>query len=76
MNLDERSEDKCVVCEKDVTGVAGTAHVYRDGRRFSLCCPTCLQMFQRAPDRFTSGERPRTVVEELLRDLDWKESKW
>jgi hypothetical protein len=34
----------------------------------------CLQLFQRAPDRFARGENPKTLVEELLDELKWKDS--
>jgi hypothetical protein len=33
-----------------------------------------MDLFQRAPARFASGERPQTVVEELLSEMKWKDS--
>lgn len=63
----------CTVCGK-VTGPNGSlARVYHQGRSFTLCCPLCLQLFQRARDRFARGERPQSVVEELLEQIRWKE---
>jgi hypothetical protein len=32
----------------------------------------CIDIFQRAPDRFASGERRRSVVEQLVEELKWK----
>ena len=72
MNSGETSDPCCTVCGKDLTYVPGVAHVYHDGRRFSLCCPMCMEMFQRAPARFASGERPQTIVEELLAEMKRK----
>lgn len=73
MNSDDRTEEKCAVCGKALAGVPGTAHVYHGGLRFALCCPLCLDLFQRAPARFASGEKPRTVVEDLLDELKWRD---
>lgn len=77
MNPDESSDGNCIVCAKDLSNAAGIAHLYHEGRRFSLCCPICVQMFQRAPGRFARGESPKTLVEELLDEIKWKETgRW
>jgi hypothetical protein len=69
--------ETCVVCGKAVAGTSGVTHIYQAGRPFALCCPVCVDMFQRAPARFASGERPQSVVEDLLADLKWKNSsRW
>ena len=35
------------------------------------------EMFQRAPDRFASGENPKTLLEELLDEMKWKDTgRW
>lgn len=72
MNVDESPETCCAVCGKDVSTAAGVTHLYHAGRRFSLCCPMCMQMFQRAPGRFASGERPQSIVEDLIQELKWR----
>jgi len=37
----------------------------------------CVQMFQRARGRFARGENPKTLVEELLDEIKWKETgRW
>ncbi|MBI2813036.1 MAG: hypothetical protein HYX71_01980 [Opitutae bacterium] len=64
----------CAVCGKPAEGERGFSHLYHGGRRFPLCCPMCLQLFQRAPDRFARGENPKTLVEELLDELKWRDS--
>lgn len=71
------SDETCTVCGKDLINVSGVAHLYHDGKRFPLCCPLCVDLFQRAPARFARGERPQTVVEELLAEMKWKDSgRW
>ncbi len=73
MSNAESPDTTCAVCDKDLTNATGVAHIYHEGRRFALCCPVCVQLFQRAPARFASGERPQTIVEELVSDLKWKQ---
>ncbi|MBA3849859.1 MAG: hypothetical protein C0502_07670 [Opitutus sp.] len=73
MNSDDRAEEQCAVCGKGLAGVAGTIRVYHDSRRFALCCPLCLDLFQRAPARFARGEKPQTVIEDLLDQLKWRD---
>lgn len=73
MSSNEPTVEVCTVCGKELTGNSGAAHVYREGRRFSLCCPVCLDLFQRAPARFARGDRPRSVVEDLMTELKWRD---
>jgi len=72
MNLDESPDTCCAVCGKDVSHVPGVTHLYHDSRRFALCCPMCVEMFQRAPARFASGERPQSVVDDLINEIKWR----
>lgn len=74
MSGDGTGSEVCAVCGKPAEGERGFSHLYHGGRRFALCCPLCLQLFQRAPDRFARGENPKTLVEELLEELKWKDS--
>lgn len=77
MNPDESTSETCIVCGKDLSGATAVAHLYHEGRRFSLCCPMCIQMFQRAPGRFARGENPKTLMEELLDEIKWRETgRW
>jgi len=72
----EKSEgaNVCVVCGKAVSEEEATMHRYHEGRRFAFCCATCAEMFNRAPDRFARGERPQTIVQDLLDQIRWKDS--
>lgn len=72
MNSDTTNPVFCVVCGKAVPEDGALCHLRHDGRVFTLCCPMCLDLFQRAPDRFASGERPETIVEEILTNWRWK----
>lgn len=73
MSDDRPDGEVCVVCGKPADGARGFAHLYHDGSRFALCCPLCLRLFQRAPDRFARGDRPETLVQQLLDEIQWRE---
>ncbi len=66
--------ETCVVCGKTIDGTSGVSHVAHQGRNFTLCCPICLQMFDRARDRFARGERPQSLLDELMNQTTWKET--
>lgn len=71
------TDKTCAVCGKDLANTGGVAHLYHDGKPFPLCCPVCMDLFQRAPARFASGERPQTILDELLAEMQWKEKgRW
>lgn len=72
MNELAESEDTCAVCGNVATGGRRFSRLYHDGKPFPLCCPMCIDVFQRAPQRFARGERPRTVVEDLIDELKWR----
>lgn len=74
MSDEATGTEACVVCGKPAEGGRDFSHLYHEGRRFALCCPLCIQLFQRAPARFASGESPKSLVEELLDELKWKDS--
>jgi hypothetical protein len=71
MSNTESPATVCAVCGKDIINLPGVSHLFHEGRSFSLCCPVCIQMFQRAPARFASGERPASIVDELISELKW-----
>jgi hypothetical protein len=72
MSADPSSDETCIVCGKSTEGAAGFAHLYHEGRRFALCCPMCVQMFERHRDRFTRGDRPQSLLDELTQEITWK----
>lgn len=72
MNESKETEETCAVCGNEAAGGRRFSRLYHDGRPFPLCCPMCLDLFQRAPERFAQGERRQTVLEELVSDLKWR----
>ena len=74
MSDDLLHEETCVVCGKSTAGNPGTAHLYHDGHRFALCCPMCMEMFQRAAARFAHGDHPQSLLQQMLDEIQWKDS--
>lgn len=72
MNKWAESEETCTVCGNVATGGRQFARLYHEGVAFPLCCPMCIDLFQRAPARFASGERRETMLEELIAELKWR----
>lgn len=68
------SAETCIVCGKSTEGAGNFAHLYHEGRRFALCCPMCLQMFERARDRFARGDRPQSLIQQLIDEIKWRDS--
>lgn len=64
--------ETCIVCGKSAEGATSFAHIHHEGRRFALCCPMCIQMFERHRDRFARGDRPQSLLDELTREITWK----
>ena len=40
-------EDTCVVCDKSVAGGRGYCRLNHEGHMVELCCPLCLEAFQK-----------------------------
>ena len=68
------SDETCIVCGKSTEGAGNFAHLYHEGRRCALCCPMCLQMFERARERFAQGDRPQSLLDELMDEIKWRDS--
>ena len=68
------ADEPCAVCGKTTEGTNGFMHLYHQSRRFALCCPMCLQMFERARDRFARGDRPQSLLDQLMNEITWKDS--
>lgn len=73
MNPEDANVETCTVCGKPTNGAAGFAHLYHLGRRFSLCCPMCVEAFQRHRDRFARGERPQSLLDETIAEMKWRD---
>lgn len=55
----------CVVCGKNVQGDSGFARINHKGTMVNLCCPLCLETFQKDPFPYMA----RLTKVELFRDL-------
>ncbi|ACB77711.1 hypothetical protein [Opitutus terrae] len=64
--------ETCAVCGNVATGGRRFSRLYHQGKAFPLCCPMCIDVFQRAPDRFARGEHPQTITAELIEQLKWQ----
>jgi hypothetical protein len=45
----ENNAETCVVCGKGVQGGAGFSRVNHGGNMVNLCCPLCLETFEKDP---------------------------
>jgi len=43
------SGERCAVCEKSVAGGKGYAHIKHGDQMVTLCCPLCLETFEKKP---------------------------
>lgn len=57
--------DRCIVCEKPVRYGTGFAHIKHEDRMVTLCCPLCMETFQKNPHpyllRFKTQEIERSL---------------
>ena len=47
-------DDLCIVCGKSVDHGGGLAHIKAGARMIALCCPLCIETFNKDPKRFLS----------------------
>lgn len=55
----------CVVCGKNVQGDRGFARINHNGTMVNLCCPLCLETFQKD----ATPHIARLIKNELFQDL-------
>ena len=54
-NLKEKDWDKnCLVCGKSVGRSEGMAHIKVEGHMIALCCPLCIETFNKDPKHYLS----------------------
>ena len=66
----EGDGEKCVVCAKSVTGGHFHARVKHGDKAVLLCCPLCLETFEKNPDNYIRKQQTSSEVKamfELLR---------
>ena len=72
MNPDEqsRSDELCVVCDKDTSGGRGFMTLHLEGRHIALCCPQCQKVYQENSSLYIRRQRTRDVISDVKRALD------
>jgi hypothetical protein len=55
----------CAVCGRNVQGERGFSRINHGGTLVNLCCPLCLETFQKNPSQYTA----RLFHQEILHDL-------
>lgn len=68
----QNAAETCVVCGKNVASGGGFARINHRGIMVNLCCPLCLEAFEKDPSPYTA----RLVKIETYRALnEGKEQK-
>ena len=63
--LDGGSE-RCAVCGKSVAGASGYARVKHGEGMVALCCPFCLEAFEKDPHRWLQRRENRRELHEIF----------
>ena len=50
----ENWDTHCLVCGKSVDQGGGMAHFNVEGRMIALCCPLCIETFEKNPQHYLS----------------------
>lgn len=61
LDLDSQGES-CIVCGKNVENGRGMAHVRQEEIMVALCCPLCMETFQKDPRHYTAKARARRIL--------------
>ena len=60
--------EACVVCGKNVEHGGGFARINHQGTMVNLCCPQCMEMFEKDPQPYMS-RLAKVLHHRALRDL-------
>ena len=58
--------EKCVVCGKSVAGGHFHARVKHGDKEVLLCCPLCLETFEKSPDNYLRRQQTDSEVKAIL----------
>ena len=56
---------RCVVCDKSVQAGGGYCHINVQDRMIALCCPLCLETFQKDPAPYLRRRESNILTDEL-----------
>ena len=65
-----RSDELCVVCDKDTSGGRGFMTLHPEGRHLALCCPQCRKVYQETPAFYIRRQQTRDVISDVNRALN------
>jgi hypothetical protein len=71
MVMDVIETERCPVCGANVGDALGVCHFYPEGRRVTLCGPSCAGDFLRGGTRPIAGDNRRNYLEELAEEKHW-----
>jgi ribosomal protein L24E len=57
--------ETCIVCEKPVRYGTGFAHLKHEGQMVTLCCPLCMETFQKNPSPYMLHQKARLAIRSL-----------
>jgi len=50
----EATDARCIVCDKSVTHGGGFCRIQVEGKMISLCCPLCLETYNKDEARYAA----------------------
>lgn len=56
-------DNRCIVCQKSVEHGAGFCHLNVEGVMIAVCCPLCMETFQKDPETYLRRRRVREIEE-------------
>lgn len=58
--------EKCVVCGKSVAGGHFHARIIHGDKEILLCCPLCLETFEKSPDKYLRRQETSSEVQAIF----------
>jgi hypothetical protein len=59
--------EACVVCDKGLRRGEALAHMHHEGMRLPICCPLCLEAWEKDPKPYLERLAKRALLRELYR---------
>lgn len=70
-NIGYRNEgETCVVCGKGLRPGEALATLHQEGRKLPICCPLCLEAYQKDPKPYLERLARRALLRELHKPED------
>jgi hypothetical protein len=59
------SSESCIVCGKGLRPGEALATLYQSGSKLPICCPLCLEAYQKDPKPYLERLAKRALLKEL-----------